>query len=595
MEPGSARRSSSPGSSRLDDGERVRAERVRLLRSLGRSRELSAALEKDAGALQGEARLAVLAEHATLLEGAGEAEKALDVRLMALAEFPGAPIVLDDARRRLDATGRAAESLALATAALDHTTDLPRRRQLLRDVASLTENAAGVDRTGAAEAWLAVLEVDPADAQAAAAAERFLVATGDWERCAELLAWLAARAPTLPPEPSESGAPSRTALLWRLAELRRARLGQIDEALRLYVELGAASKSTLPPLADPPALAAFVRREPLLAVETARAVAAPTAAERSRALLDRARAFAERGRRDDAERDALAAIDFDPHNMEALGALEKFFEEPPRARLLVDELGRRAVKVDPSAAASLYYGRGRAAARAGDNGTARESYRRAMSLDSDAGGADRGARRARFEGGGLVGGRQASRERGGADDVIGAQRGPLAGAGGGAGRSARFARPRGRAARRRRPAPARRAAGAGSAGPLQPRRRELAGRRGGARSAGRPQRRDPRRGRALLRDRRRGRSGRRGRSRADPLLAFLFARRRVPPDVGAALGDSVFSAASGTTPGRRPRPCSTVTAPPSSQGHARRCWCGRRSPICTWGSGSRRSPSWARS
>ncbi len=384
MEPGSGRRSASPGSSRLDDGERVRAERVRLLRSLGRSRELSAALEKDAGALQGEARLAVLAEHATLLEGAGEAEKALDVRLMALAEFPGAPAVLDDARRRLDATGRAGESLALAIAALDHTTDttdLARRRQLLRDVASLTENAAGVDRSGAAEAWLAVLEVDPADAQAAASAERFLVATGDWERCADLLAWLAARAPTLAAEPSQSGAPSRPALLWRLAELRRARLGQIEEALRLYVELGGVSKSTLPPLADPPALAAFVRREPLLAVETARAAVAPTAADRSRALLDRARAFAERGRREDAERDALSALDFDPHNMEALGALEKLFEEPARARLLVDELGRRAAKLDPPAAAPLYYGRGRAAARAGDNGTARESYRRAMSLD----------------------------------------------------------------------------------------------------------------------------------------------------------------------------------------------------------------------
>src|SRR6185369_16902746 len=230
------------------------------------TRELSAALEKDAGALQGEARLAVLAEHATLLEAAGEAEKALDVRLMALAEFPGAPTVLDDARRRLDATGRAAESLALAKAALEHTTDttdvtdVARRRQLLRDVASLTEKAAGVDRSGAAEAWLAVLEVDPSDALAAAAAERFLVATGDWERCADLLAWLAARAPTLSSAPAASGLPSRAALLWRLAELRRARLGQIDEALRLYVELGAASPSTMPPLADPPAVAAFVRR-----------------------------------------------------------------------------------------------------------------------------------------------------------------------------------------------------------------------------------------------------------------------------------------------------------------------------------------------
>ena len=367
--------------------ERAREERVRLLRTLGRTRELAAALEKDAGALQGDARLAVLAEHATLLEGAGEAEKALDVRLMALAEFPGAPTVLDDARRRLEATGRAAESLALATAALDHTEDAPRRRQILRDVARLTESAPNVDPSGAAAAWLAVLEVDPSDFAAAAAAERFLVATGDWERCADLLAWLAARAPALPRQPPPSGeprdgAPSRGALLWRLAELRRARLGQPDEALRLYVELGASeAPSALPPLGDPPALAALVRRDPVLAVETARAAAAPSAAERSRALLDRARALGERGRREEAERDALGAIDLHPRNMEALAALEKLYEEPARARALADELGRRAVKVDPASAAALCYGRGRASARAGDNAGAREAYRRAMSLD----------------------------------------------------------------------------------------------------------------------------------------------------------------------------------------------------------------------
>ncbi len=372
------------------EGERARAERVRLLRALGRPRELAAALEKDAGALQGEERLAVLAEHASLLEGAGEAEKALDVRLMALAEFPGAPSVLDDARRRLEATGRGGESLALATAALDHTTDAARRRQLLRDVASLTENVASVDPAGAGQAWLAVLEVDPGDFQAAAAAERFLVATGDWERCADLLAWQAARAPTLvplappplaPASGGQAGPPTRAALLWRLAELRRARLGQIDEALRLYVELAGAGGAVLPPLGDSPAVAAFVRRAPVLAVETARAAVAPTAADRSRALLDRARAFADRGRRDDAERDALAAIDFDPRNMEALAALDKLFEEAARARVLADELGRRAAKLEPAAAAPLFYGRGRAAARAGDNGAAREAYRRAMSLD----------------------------------------------------------------------------------------------------------------------------------------------------------------------------------------------------------------------
>jgi len=363
--------------------EKARAERVRLLRTLGRTRELAAALEKDAGTLQGEARLDVMAEHATLLEGAGEAEKALDVRLMALAEFPGAPNVLDDARRRLEATGRAAESLALAKAALDHTDDAARRRQILRDVARLTEGGASVDPAGAAAAWLAVLEVDPGDFAAAAAAERFLVATGDWERCADLLAWSAARAATVAPgAAAPEGAPSRGALLWRLAELRRGRLGQLDEALRLYAEL-AASKATspLPPLADPPALAAAVRRDPLLAVETARAQVAPSPADRARALLDRARALAERGRREDAERDALASIELDPRNMEAIAALEKLFEETARARALADELGRRAVKVDPLSAAALSYGRGRAAARAGDNAGAREAYRRAMSLD----------------------------------------------------------------------------------------------------------------------------------------------------------------------------------------------------------------------
>src|SRR4029077_18263554 len=105
-----------------------------------------------------------------LLEAAGEAERALDVRLMALAEFPGAPDVVDAARRRLEPPGRAAESLALAVAALDHTTDRMRRLQLLRDVARLHEGAgADAGPTDAANAWLEVLEIDPTDGAAAAA------------------------------------------------------------------------------------------------------------------------------------------------------------------------------------------------------------------------------------------------------------------------------------------------------------------------------------------------------------------------------------------------------------------------------------------
>jgi tetratricopeptide (TPR) repeat protein len=361
--------------------EWVRAERARLLRTLGRSRELAAALEKDAGALAGDARLAVLAEHATLLEVAGEAEKALDVRLMALAEFPGAPPVLDDARRRLEATGRASESLTLAIAALDHTTDGERRRRLLRDVATLTERSgANANPIDAANAWLAVIDVDPLDTHAAAAAERFLVAAGDWERCADLLAWSVARAGA-ETKTHPDAQPTRAALVWRLAELRRAQLEQPDEALRLYADLSAAGGSPLGPLDDPPALAAFVRRDPPLEVETARATVAPTAADRSRALVDRAVLLAARDRIADAERDALAAVDLDPRNMAALSALEEIYDGPARARMLADELGRRAAKLGPPVAAPLFYGRGRAAARAGDNASAREAYRRAMSLD----------------------------------------------------------------------------------------------------------------------------------------------------------------------------------------------------------------------
>jgi len=372
------------------EGVRVRGERARLLRSLGRPRELAAALEKDAGALLGDARLPVLAEQADLLEAAGEPERALDVRMMALAEFPGAPAVLDDARARLEATGRPIESLALAIAALDHTTDRTRRLALLRDVAMLSEQPDVSANPGdAANAWLAVLGLAAADKQAAAAAERLLRAVGDWERCADLLAWQVARAAARNPEAVQAATPAspasddetdQTGLLWRLAELRREHLGEADEALRLYGQL-ASFGVPLPAIADPPELAALARRDFALAVETARASVAPGTGERSRALVARAALLAARGRGSDAERDALAALDLDPRNTDAITALEKMYEGERRARQLAEELGRRAARLAPREAAPLHFGRGRAWERAGDRGAAREAYRRAMSLD----------------------------------------------------------------------------------------------------------------------------------------------------------------------------------------------------------------------
>lgn len=372
------------------EGVRVRGERARLLRSLGRPRELAAALEKDAGALLGDARLPVLAEQADLLEAAGEAERALDVRLMALAEFPGAPAVLDEARARLEGTGRPIESLALAIAALDHTTDRTRRLALLRDVAALSEQPDVSANPGdAANAWLAVLGLAASDKEAAAAAERLLRAVGDWERCADLLAWQVARAGARAAEATgeagdrEGGATDRTdqaGLIWRLAELRREHLGEADEALRLYGQLASLGPA-LGPLADPPELAAVARRDFGLAVETARAEVAPSAAERARAFVDRAALLGARGRGADAERDALAALDLDPRNTDAIAALERMYDGERRARQLAEELGRRASRLPPREAAPLHFGRGRAWERAGDRAAAREAYRRAMSLD----------------------------------------------------------------------------------------------------------------------------------------------------------------------------------------------------------------------
>jgi tetratricopeptide (TPR) repeat protein len=361
-----------------EEGGRLRRERARLLRKIGRGRELAAALEADAAALVGDERLRALSERASLLDAAGEFEAALDVRLMALAEFPGDLLLVGAARRRLESTGRPAESLRLALAAVERVADVPEKLRLLRDIAALSERS-GANPAEAAGAWLAVLDLDPEDAAARASAERLLLAVGDWERCAELLSWAAARQVGAGKR-GATGEP-RPALLWRLAELRRARLTQTDEALRLYGEMLAESGRALGPLHDPPELAAFARRDAALGLHTARAAVAPTAADRARALLDRALLFLERGRSADAEHDVLRALDLDPRNIACVTALERLYEGSARWVELAHDLRQRAAALPPEAASRLWFGAGRASERTGDRVAAREAYRRAMSLD----------------------------------------------------------------------------------------------------------------------------------------------------------------------------------------------------------------------
>jgi tetratricopeptide (TPR) repeat protein len=366
------------GSPPDEEGARLRAERARLLRKIGRGRDLAAALEGDAGALVGDGRLRALAERASLLDAAGEFEAALDVRLMALAEFPADIALLGAARRRLESTGRPVESLRLAIAAVERVAEATEKLRLQRDIAVLSERA-GANPAEAATAWLAVLELDPDDAAACAAAERLLLTIGDWERCAALLSWAAAR--QVPGATRSPATESRATLLWRLAELRRARLGQTDEALRLYGELLAESGRALGPLHDPVDLAALARHDAVLGLHTARAAVAPTGAERSRALLERAMLLFERGRASDAERDVMRALDLDPRNIACIAALERLYEGGARWVELAHELRQRASTLEPEPASRLWFGAGRASERTGDRVAAREAYRRAMALD----------------------------------------------------------------------------------------------------------------------------------------------------------------------------------------------------------------------
>jgi tetratricopeptide (TPR) repeat protein len=359
------------------EGARLRGQRARLLRAIGRGRDLAAALEGDAGALAGDERLAALTERAALLDGAGEPERALEVRLMTLAEFPADLAVLGAARRRLESTGRPAESLRLAVAAVERVAEGAEKLRLLRDIAVLSEKSTA-NPAEAAAVWLAVLESDPEDTGACEAAERLLMAVGDWERCADLLSWAASRSGAVP---GPSSAPARASRLWRLAELRRARLGQPEEALRLYGELVVTASAPQGALVDEAEMAAVIHRDPVLRLETARAAVAPTAADRARALIDRAVALLDRGRPGDAERDGMLALDLDPSNVDIIRVLERIHDGGSRWAELGQQLRQRAAALPPVAAARLFYGVGRAAERLGDRATAREAYRRALSLD----------------------------------------------------------------------------------------------------------------------------------------------------------------------------------------------------------------------
>lgn len=350
-----------------DETPLLRGLRAALLRRLGRDAELARALESDAELAIGPELVDLLREQADRLDRIGEPDRALEVRLGALAEAPGDLGLLAPTRQRLEALGQLERSLDLAVAALPHVSERVVRIAHLRDVAALAETA-GDDRQRAASSWLEVLALDPGDEAAFDAAERLLRDLGDEPRRAELLAWAGAR--TVEPE-------ARLAALWRLAELRRSE-GRTASALFHYREIIEARGRSrdADPLGED-----WRRRDDRLAVETARTLAAPHPAARAQALTDRALALIEAARLDDAERDLSRAFDLNPEAPEVLAGFETLHERRGDWRGLRQRLQSRVGDAAPSLAARLWCGIGRASERLNDLAAAESAYAQAHTAD----------------------------------------------------------------------------------------------------------------------------------------------------------------------------------------------------------------------
>lgn len=351
----------------------IRRQRADLLRRLGKDRELGAALERDAAVLRGAERTAALAERAALLEAAGEEDRALDLRLDALRDAPADLSILGAARRRLAETGRERDSLRLALGAVLAEPPPPaaEHARLWRELAVLRERAEG-NLVEAAEAWEAALALDPGDAEAAAQAERLWMAIGEWRRAVQLLGRRSARLA----EPAE-----RAQVLWRLAELRRTRLGDLDEAVRLYRAIAEVAGGGAAVEVGSVGLRGDLWDD-MVRLHAARAVVAPTPVDRARALLDRANLLMQRPERAaDAEGDLRLAMELDPRNAEVVSTLERFHESTGDWESLGRLFRRRAEGLPEAEAARLFFGAGRVEERLGRSGAARKAHEKAQRLD----------------------------------------------------------------------------------------------------------------------------------------------------------------------------------------------------------------------
>jgi tetratricopeptide (TPR) repeat protein len=325
----------------LDPALRRAWERLRALRaSEGDWRARVALDEAFAPSLPPEERRALRRELARLQEERlGEPELAFLCWCRALQEAPGDAEVLAEARRLGEATGQP-EELAAVIEDLAESAAGAARARLLLEVGALRDGPLE-DAAGAAAAWEAALEAEPASpaplAALAAACER----RGDARGLAGALERLAERVA----EPVE-----RAALLLRVAQLHEEQLGDppaAEAALRRALDLAPGSPE---PLAG---LAALLERQrrfaDLCALLTRARDEAPQVEEKLRLQLRvaalKARELGDEAGAVDAYAGAAALDPSDPEPWRALAELHRAAGRAPEECAALERLAARSKDV----------------------------------------------------------------------------------------------------------------------------------------------------------------------------------------------------------------------------------------------------------
>ena len=156
-------------------------------RKKGAWRELAAVLDRLSADLDGDARMAALAEQAEVLgDRVGAHGEAWEAWLKVLSRSAGHERALAFARRHLDETHQPLELAKVLAAAAAATKNHESATRLWREAAQVAEERAR-DLELARRSWRRAWQLSPLHAEARAALKRLLALAGDWRGYRDLL------------------------------------------------------------------------------------------------------------------------------------------------------------------------------------------------------------------------------------------------------------------------------------------------------------------------------------------------------------------------------------------------------------------------